>query len=105
MFVVADDRELRNHCHIVDSALRDVNAQIYRLTRYFDGPSEYICECAAPECHSMLAVNSSDFAAILAEPGHRLVASGHDGVGLVTVREGGGYVVIADRLEEPKPSV
>jgi hypothetical protein len=86
-------------------ALREVNAQIYRLTRYFDGPSEYICECAAPDCHSMLAVSSSEFAAILAAPGHRLVASGHDGGGLATVREGGGYVVIADRLAEPSPLV
>ena len=80
--------------------LREVNRRIHALTRSFDGPSEFLCECGHATCRAtMLVLDPAEFADILAVPGRRLVAPGHETPGTAILRQGAGYLVV----HEPDP--
>jgi hypothetical protein len=75
--------------------LREVNHRIHALTRNFTGPGEYLCECGNVTCQvTLLALDASAFADVLATPGGLLVAPGHDPPGTELVSQGRGYLVV-----------
>src|SRR5207237_21311 len=84
--------------------LREVNRRIHALTRSFDGPIEFVCECGHGICvATMVVLEPAEFADVLAVPGNRLVAPGHETPGTEIVRRGRGYLVVHEPDPEREP--
>ena len=65
--------------------LREVNERIHSLSRRLDGPGRYLCECGC--CDSSLVIMEvTRFADLVAVPGLVLVAQGHVPPGCHAVR-------------------
>jgi hypothetical protein len=80
---------------VTESLLREVNCRIHQLTRDFDGPSEFLCECGHPGCEmTTLELHPTEFADLLATPDCILVAPGHDAPAVELVREHRGYLIV-----------
>ena len=85
---------------MAERLLREVNRRIYQLTRDFDGPTDFLCECGKPGCQmTSLEVHATEFADILATPGSLLVASGHEAPGAEIVRQRRGYLIVRDAAQ------
>ena len=80
---------------MTEPLLREVNRRIYQLTRDFDGPSEFLCECAHSACAmTPLELHPVEFADVLATPDCLLVAPGHEAPGLEVVRQRRDYLIV-----------
>jgi hypothetical protein len=100
---------LLGETRIREPLLREVNLRIHQLTRAFDGPSEYICECGHPSCQPPTPVTlpPDEFAAISTNPGHRLLAPGHQTGDDELVRQGRDCLIVRDPTQTqtlPRPS-
>jgi hypothetical protein len=85
---------------MTERLLREVNLRIHQLTRDFDGPTDFLCECGHPTCQmTSLEVHATEFADILATPGSLLVAPGHQAPGAEIVRERRGYLIVRDAAQ------
>jgi hypothetical protein len=90
---------------VTDSLLREVNRRINQLTRDFDGPSEFLCECGRSSCElTTLELHPTEFADLLATPDCLLVAPGHDAPGFEVVRGGGGYLIVRKAVAPVGPA-
>jgi hypothetical protein len=56
--------------------LREVNRRIYEVTRGFEEPSEFVCECGQDGCQEKLMLRTAEFIEILTAP-KSLVAPEH----------------------------
>jgi len=85
---------------MAERLLREVNRRIYQLTRDFEGPTDFLCECGEPTCQmTSLEVHATEFADILATPGALLVAPGHEVPGAEVVRQRRGYLIVRDAAQ------
>ena len=48
--------------------LREVNRRLYEVTRGFEGPSEFVCECGRDGCEEELMLRTAEFVEILSAP-------------------------------------
>jgi hypothetical protein len=82
-----------------DAVYRDANERIKRAAEEYDvtGPLPFICECADPECRSVVLLTMSEYEEIRAHPAHFVNlpehaegAQGHAEI----VRTAHGYIVV-----------
>jgi hypothetical protein len=84
-----------------DPRLREANVRIHELSRGFREPAEYLCECGSRTCQAtMITLQPSVFADVVALEGVLLVLPGHESPGMQTLRQGQGYVIVT-KSEEP----
>ena len=87
--------------------LREVNRRIHALTRVFDGPTGYLCECGRVTCSvtNMVDLDATEFADVLAMPDTLLVAPGHETPGTEVVRRRNGYLIVrhSEQLSSSAP--
>ncbi len=78
------------------SVFRHVNERIAEAAVRFDAEdAEFVCECAAAECHHRVAARLDDYEQVRAEPTRFLVAEGHEAPAYEHVRERrAGYLVV-----------
>ena len=87
-----------------DAIYRDANERIKRAAEDYDvsGPLPFICECADPECRSVVLLTMSEYEEIRAHPTHFLNLPGHaEGARehAELVRKAGGYIVV-EKIEQ-----
>jgi hypothetical protein len=62
-----------------ESVFRDVNEGIAETAEFFDSTeSEFICECADPECRDRVELPLDQYEEVRTESTHFLVANGHE---------------------------
>jgi hypothetical protein len=82
-----------------DAIYRDANERIKRAAEEYDvsGPLPFICECADPECRSVVLLTMSEYEEIRGHPAHFLNLPGHaEGAEqhAEIVRTARGYIVV-----------
>src|SRR5262249_59162763 len=78
---------------------RDANERIKSAAEEYEvgGPIPFICECADPECRSVVLLTMSEYEEIRAQPNHFLNLPGHDEIAAghtETVRTAPSYIVV-----------
>jgi len=82
-----------------DAIYRDANERIKSAAEEYEvgGPIPFICECADPECRSVVLLTMSEYEEIRAQPTHFLNLPGHDEIAAghtETVRTAPSYIVV-----------
>jgi hypothetical protein len=82
-----------------DAIYRDANERIKRAAEDYDvsGPLPFICECADPECRSVVLLTMTEYEEIRAHPTHFLNLPEHtegEEENAETVRRARGYIVV-----------
>ena len=79
-----------------ESAFREVNEAIAKTAARFDASeTDFVCECADPDCAHRITAELEDYEDVRADPTHFLVAEGHDEPRIErVVDERGGYAVV-----------
>ena len=89
------DRIAENH-----RIFRDANESIRSKSREYDDPLEripFLCECAAPDCMTIVQLTPSEYEAVRSNPMHFFTVDGHEAaeepLGRVVSRERA-YVIV-----------
>ena len=82
-----------------DAIYRDANERIKSAAEEYEvgGPIPFICECADPECRSVVLLTMSEYEEIRAQPTHFLNLPGHDrdrGRAYRDRADGASYIVV-----------
>jgi len=64
-----------------DALFRDANERIHDAAIEYDvDPVPFICECAEPTCHEVIALTLAEYDRVRATPTRFVIAPGHEGV-------------------------
>ena len=62
-----------------EAAFREVNEAIAKTAERFEATeTDFVCECADPECAHRISAELTDYEEVRANPTHFLIAPGHD---------------------------
>jgi hypothetical protein len=97
-----------------DAIYREANERIKNAAEDYDvsGPLPFLCECADPDCRSIVLLTMSEYEEIRAHPTHFINLPGHtegEQEYAATVRKADGYLVVektgqaGDVVEELDP--
>lgn len=83
-----------------EALFRDVNERIAESAERFDaGGSEFICECADPDCTHRVPATLAEYENVRAEPTTFLVAPGHEQGDIERVVSDRGRYRVVDKFQ------
>jgi hypothetical protein len=82
-----------------ESAFREVNEAIANTAARFDAEeTDFVCECADPECAERMTVDLEDYEEVRAAPTQFLLAPGHSEPEVERVLERNGEFEMVDKV-------
>ena len=95
-------------CHDVQALFREVNERV-RECNSRSGRSirvtDFVCECADPECSERLTLSLAAFERIREQPERFVVRSGHEQAGRARVVEEHEGLVVVERMRDGGPAL
>ena len=84
-----------------EALFRDVNERIAESAERFDADrTEFVCECADPNCTHRVAASLVEYEEVRAEPSTFLVVPGHEQSDIERVISDRGHFRIVDKVQQ-----
>ena len=81
-----------------EALFRDVNERIAETAEPFDGATEFVCECADPNCTERVSATLAEYESVRKNPTTFLLVPGHDQLDIERVVADRGRFEVVEKM-------